>query len=56
LTNDQDKDLMNELIGLKPFAAARGTTLHFWSEAATCLSNTLVVLVNVKQIRDRLPI
>lgn len=53
-TPGQDKELMRELIRLKPFAAARGSTLHVWGDVAACLSTALGVQVNVKQVRDRL--
>ncbi|ETO58665.1 hypothetical protein F444_22956 [Phytophthora nicotianae P1976] len=53
-SNDQDKELLRELIRLKPFAAVRGTTLRVWSDVAASLSSAFGVEVNVKQIRDRL--
>ncbi|KAG3087578.1 hypothetical protein PI124_g17956 [Phytophthora idaei] len=51
---DQDKELMRELIRLKPFAAKRGDTLNVWEEVAASLSRATKAPLNVKQIRDRL--
>ncbi|KAG2927644.1 hypothetical protein PC129_g3507 [Phytophthora cactorum] len=51
---DQNKELMRELIGLKPFAAKRGDTLNVWEEVAASLSRATKAPLNVKQIRDRL--
>ncbi|ETL84347.1 hypothetical protein F442_16419 [Phytophthora nicotianae P10297] len=53
-TNDWDKELLRELIHLKPFAAVRGTTLRVWSDIAASLSSAFGVEVNVKQVCDRL--
>ncbi|RLN91492.1 hypothetical protein BBJ28_00026588 [Nothophytophthora sp. Chile5] len=55
-TTDQDKELMRELIRLKPFASPRGSTLKVWGDVAESLSRALGVSLNVKQVRDRLSI